>query len=213
MDVEQLLTGSRWEVLERLARRPHSTTELGNALKTSTANASQLLRQLELAGLVERTRTSKRGAHYHYRIAGDLYYVVHLAPNTAAKRTYKHNDLDRFFAGLLLHPNAQAVMSFLLCNAGLVKRFDAFGLLDRKEPELFVLTEQLDEVRTKYANVQVQTLDGPVKVVLWSHSLAEIQEGMVRREGYYAELLRDVKLLHDPDGTLTQIREELEEHA
>lgn len=57
MDLETLLTGTKWDILESLAKKPSSPLMLAKQLCTSIANISQQLRLLQAAGLVTRQKT------------------------------------------------------------------------------------------------------------------------------------------------------------
>ena len=57
MDLETLLTGTKWEIIELLADKPFSPLELAKKLNTSIANISQQLRLLQTADLVKKERT------------------------------------------------------------------------------------------------------------------------------------------------------------
>jgi DNA-binding transcriptional regulator GbsR (MarR family) len=57
MDLETLLTGTKWEILVILADKPSSPTELAEKLNTTIANISQQIRLLQTAGLIKKQRT------------------------------------------------------------------------------------------------------------------------------------------------------------
>ncbi|MBR9692100.1 winged helix-turn-helix transcriptional regulator [Candidatus Woesearchaeota archaeon] len=57
MDLETLLTGTKWEIIEILANKPTSPLELAKKLNTTIANISQQLRLLQTANLIKKQRT------------------------------------------------------------------------------------------------------------------------------------------------------------
>ena len=57
MELETLLTGTKWEIIEILAAKPSSPLELAKKLNTTIANISQQLRLLQTAGLVKKEKT------------------------------------------------------------------------------------------------------------------------------------------------------------
>ncbi len=202
MEPEQLFTGSKWELLEQLAKRPQSTSELAKKLRTSQANVSQQLRQLELAGIVSRERTERKNVHYQYTIAEPFLYVVTVGPRTAQKKTFHNDRYQRFLAGLLMNRHGGALLALVAGQPDVFKRFDAVGVLDRERPELFVLAQGVDEIRQHHANIEVKTPEGNARVVVWSHTPEELRDGLTRKEGYFADMLKDITLLYDPEGTL-----------
>ncbi len=62
MDLETLLTGSKWEIIELLAKEKLSPIELAKRLNTTIANISSQLRLLQAAGLVQKEKTGSAGA-------------------------------------------------------------------------------------------------------------------------------------------------------
>ncbi len=62
MDLETLLTGSKWEIIELLAKNSLSPTELAKRLNTTIANISMQLRLLQTADLVKKEKTRAAGA-------------------------------------------------------------------------------------------------------------------------------------------------------
>ena len=53
MEIESLFSSTRWEILELLSKEKLSPIELSLKINTTSANISQQLRLLELAGLVK----------------------------------------------------------------------------------------------------------------------------------------------------------------
>ncbi|MBW2982221.1 winged helix-turn-helix domain-containing protein [Candidatus Woesearchaeota archaeon] len=62
MELETLLTGSKWEIIELLAKESLSPIEIAKRLKTTIANVSMQLRLLQTAGLVKKEKTGSAGA-------------------------------------------------------------------------------------------------------------------------------------------------------
>lgn len=59
MDIETLLTGTKWDIIELLAKKAISPSYLAEKLKTTIANISQQIRLLETAGLVKKERSGQ----------------------------------------------------------------------------------------------------------------------------------------------------------
>jgi DNA-binding transcriptional regulator GbsR (MarR family) len=57
MDLETLLTGTKWEIIELLSKESLSPLELARRLNTTIANISQQLRLLQTADLIKKKRT------------------------------------------------------------------------------------------------------------------------------------------------------------
>jgi DNA-binding HxlR family transcriptional regulator len=89
MDQETLFTATKWEILKLLEKGAHAPLEITKALGLSTANVSQQLRMLELAGLVVASRVPNRDKdqpRVRYRLAGNLSYVIAASDGFVDKR-------------------------------------------------------------------------------------------------------------------------------
>ena len=58
MDMETLLTGTKWEILKLLSEKKLSPSEIAKILNTTIANISQQMRLLQTAGIVKKEKTS-----------------------------------------------------------------------------------------------------------------------------------------------------------
>src|SRR5919204_6938053 len=76
-----LASPARLELLDLLAQAPRSVDELAHASDQSTANASQHLQALHVAGLVTRERD---GLRVRYALAGDETLTLWLGPGGAS---------------------------------------------------------------------------------------------------------------------------------
>ncbi|MBN2422266.1 winged helix-turn-helix transcriptional regulator [Candidatus Woesearchaeota archaeon] len=89
MELESLFSSTRWEILKLLSKQGLSPIELAGLIKTTSANVSQQLRLLELAGLVksEKTKNIEKGKpRIIYSLAGDLSYLILASRNHADKK-------------------------------------------------------------------------------------------------------------------------------
>ncbi|MBU0472258.1 MAG: nickel-dependent hydrogenase large subunit, partial [Nanoarchaeota archaeon] len=89
MDQETLFTGSKWDILKLLEQKKMSPIELANASGTSTANISQQLRFLEIAGIVKSERISNRDKgqpRILYSLAGNSSFLISVAPGFVNKK-------------------------------------------------------------------------------------------------------------------------------
>ena len=57
MEVDVFLGNQRWKILEFLAHKPSSPSEVSKHIKTSVAYVSQQLKLLEVAGLIVKEKT------------------------------------------------------------------------------------------------------------------------------------------------------------
>ena len=208
MGVEQLFTGSRWQLLQALAKKPQSTSELAEALNTSQANTSQQLKQLELANIITRRRApEKKRVHYVYEIPNNYTYLVRLAPGLAEKKSITHEDKEQLIMSLLTHEHAIPLTTFILCLPNYFKKSLAIGVLKRPSPQLFILTEHVDEFRTN-SNVELETLEGKTNIAIWSHSAKEVEKGLKEGDDYFFDSLKETSVVYDPRGELAGFKQQ-----
>lgn len=89
MDIETLLTGSKWEIIELLAKSTSSPLELAKKLNTTIANISQQLRLLQAAGLIKKQRTSevKPGKpRMLFSLVDDFCFIIVFSKNLTKKK-------------------------------------------------------------------------------------------------------------------------------
>ena len=92
MEIETLLTGSKWEIIELLSIKPSSPSEISEKLETTIANISQQLRLLETAGLInkKRTHSAKPGKpRMLFSLSDDFAFITIIAKGKAQKKLIK----------------------------------------------------------------------------------------------------------------------------
>ena len=92
MDVATLLTGTKWNIIELLAKKAFSPSDLALKLNTTIANISQQLRLLETAGFVtkKRTGTAKPGKpRVLFSLSDDYCMIMLFTKGFARKKLVK----------------------------------------------------------------------------------------------------------------------------
>ena len=86
-----LITGTKWELLQLLAKKRQSPSELAKKLKTTIANVSSQLRLLQTAGLIksEKARLGKGKPRTVYSLADQFAFIVLLADGIAKAERIK----------------------------------------------------------------------------------------------------------------------------
>jgi predicted ArsR family transcriptional regulator len=98
MDLETLLTGTKWEILEILAVKPSSPLEMAKRVGTTIANISQQLRLLQTAGLVKKKRTGsgKPGKpRMLFSLSDDYAFITILSKGFAKKKLIRISQKQR----------------------------------------------------------------------------------------------------------------------
>ena len=92
MELENLYTASKWEILQHLAEQPLSPLQLAERSSTTLANISQQLRLLEMAGLVKSERVPNRDKgqpRILYRLASDQGYLIATTNEFVEKKLFQ----------------------------------------------------------------------------------------------------------------------------
>lgn len=92
LELEPVLTATRWKILKILGDKPGSPLEISKQLNTSIANVSQQLRLLEAYGLVKKEGVQGRDKNKPrkiYSIAQDSVYYVTIADKFTEKHKIK----------------------------------------------------------------------------------------------------------------------------
>lgn len=141
MDLDGLFSGSKWEIIEHLSRKPSTLSELAKDLKTSVANVSQQVRFLEFAGIVLREKSQKSTAgkpENLLKLSKDFSYIV-VASGKACRKNLVFLDA---FQSLMLY-------SWVELEGKERESFEVF---------LFENKKDLEKVEKVYASAQITGL-------------------------------------------------------
>ena len=202
MDAQELLVGVRWELVQQLAAKPSTGLMLARATGTSPANVSQHLKLLELGGIVARVRS--QGKSQTYKLARRMAFIT-LLDGTAKRVVVPLDNARTAELKLLIEGRASGrfVRAFLAQHEDLVRTFTAFGTLhEHDDIPLLVIADDVRPLRKEFANVPI----GPRKIIIWSHTPEEFEEGLARGDSYFTEKLRTVLPLADPKELFTAWR-------
>lgn len=89
MEIEPLISGSKWSMIHLLSEKSRSPTELAEKTGTSIANISQQLRLLEVAGIVKKERCGSREKgkpHMLFSLNGDTAYIAAICSGFSEKK-------------------------------------------------------------------------------------------------------------------------------
>ena len=92
MDLETLLTSTKWDILEMIAKKPMSPIELSKILNTTIANISQQLRLLQTAGLIKKQKTGTAlpgKPRFLFSISDNYAFITVLSKGFAKKKLIK----------------------------------------------------------------------------------------------------------------------------
>ena len=89
MEIEPLISGSKWSMLKLLSEKSRSPTELAEKTGTSIANISQQLRLLEAAGVVKKERIGsgvKGKPRMLFSLNGNTAYIAAICSGFSEKK-------------------------------------------------------------------------------------------------------------------------------
>ena len=92
MDLETLLTGTKWDIIEILASKPLSPIELSEKLNTTIANISQQLRLLQTANLLKKQKIQSTGPgkpRTLFSLSDDYAFIIIMSKGFAKKKLIK----------------------------------------------------------------------------------------------------------------------------
>lgn len=163
METETLFSSTRWEIISTLSQKRLSPIELAAHLKTTSANISQQLRLLELAGLVKSEKTSntdKGKPRVVYSLVGDNSYLVLTGTNFAKKKMFPldpyHNFMLKSF--FLENPDHHVVMAELYFKIkDVLQNIDVLAAESGSALTVYVLSKK--QVKVEIEKVRIKQVD------------------------------------------------------
>ena len=224
MDLQDVFGDTRWSLLKELAKGSKSASELARKANMSTAHATNQLSLLEAKGIIKKCKTAVRADKASaekrpagkpkkpYELVDDIILTGVLRNGMAERRVSKARDLgdyERFALATfftLEADEAYAVNKFCL-ETGMLRKAEMIGLLKThsNDIELFLVSENhLIEIREKHSNSHIEAISGKSKkIISWSHSKKEVEEGLAKGESYFQNLVKSQELL-DKKGLLQE---------
>lgn len=210
-EIPEILSNNKWQLLKELAEKEQSATDLSEILNTSISNITQQLKLLEAYNIVTKKKSEEKNIgkpRILYRIKEDFAYSMIVKKNRAEKKIFKLEGFTGFLYNLLFTTGSDDsfyILKFMLKNEEVFKRCKALGFLKSSKDavELFILTEHVDEIRSRFSNLFIEDINGKTKKIInWTHNESEINDGIYRKEKYFLDMLWNVQILYDPNGIL-----------
>jgi DNA-binding HxlR family transcriptional regulator len=213
MDYDQLFSNARWEIIRAISHGKSSATELAKATKSSLPNISQQLKLLEAYDLVEYIKDQKKGAgkpRQIYQLKRELCYLTYARHGMAEKRLFNPDAYHIMLLNILYLPNLQDhpfIIKHFSTNEE-VPQHCAVAWLKSNDNEIEVLqiTDNIELIRAKYSNTFVEHAGKTRKIIAWTHTMKELQEGLARKEPYFENLLHNPIAIHDPKNLIDKVR-------
>ena len=219
MELDTILTNSKWEILKELSKNPKSPIELAKYFKTTVANMSQQLKILEAYGIISKTKiqNSEKGKpRTQYYITTDINFIIKLSKTNAIKQQIKKDPINDFTLNILTNINKKDQYYLLKTFFDYTDIFEksSIGYLktNEKNIELFLITNNLNDAREKISNLEYQNTEGvSKKIVVWSHNKEEIDNGIKQKDKHFLTLIKDSQILLDETNLLQKYQDQIKE--
>lgn len=215
MGVEEAFSGLKWDIVEQLAKRPRSPTELADILGTSVANIIYQLKLLTAYGIVsvKREKNSKPGKPRQiFDLAGDQALLIFCSREGVGKRSFKPNVFEKALLNMVLLPEdvRLVVGQILFGREDVVDNAETLALVNsgKDSYDFFVITENLNYFREKIANINLSVNGKKVKVVFWSHNFKETLDGLKKGEHYFQKHFANARIIFDKNNSINLIKKE-----
>ncbi len=222
MDVfNDLFGNNKWQILSELAKKPQAPTDLALKTKTSVSNITQQLKILEAYQFVKKAKSTVRGSGKPktiYTINATVFYGIMLSENVAEKKLFKIDDRNAFLMNcvfMLTSEDSGFVTKFCLKNDDILKKCEGIGFIksSKDSVELFLLTNYLEEIRSRYSNTFIEDHLGKTKkIVNWTHSEFEVTQGLAGNDKHFSELIKSIQIVYDPHDLLHKLKQKGELH-
>lgn len=201
------IQGTRWLILRELSVASRTPKELAQKLSMTIANVSQQLKLLEAYGYLRKERAdagpggrkkADRRIMYSLKTRTSMLYTIR--PGQIAKQKIKETLLNQLMQNIMLGnfgKDSQYLLKLFIDQQVYFELMDSAYYVDSKDNNihLLIITEYLDEFRSKKPKIDVE-IDGQKKsVVFWSHTSSEILNGVKKGEKYYLDYVKNAKVL------------------
>lgn len=202
---------NKWSILKELSIKEQSATDLAETINTSISNITQQLKLLEAYGIVIKNKSNEKTVgkpKIIYRIKEDFVYAAMLKNGKAEKRLFRLEGFNGFIHNMIFTTGPDDsfyILKFILKHEEILKRCKAFGFIKstRDAVELFILAENVDEIRARFSNMFIEDISGKTKKIInWTHNEWEINDGLSRKDKYFLDMLWNVQILYDPNRIL-----------
>ena len=192
MELESLFSSTRWEILKAVSKHKLSPMELAEKLNSTSANISQQLRLLELAGLVKSERLSnvERGKpRIVYSLAGDNAYLILLSRNYTDKKMMALTSYHKFTLKTWFLDNVEHHKKLVKVYSELEKYIDTIEII-AIDPSFssFILYLVVDSKS-----------EPSIKKVLHGYKVHFVSLSELRK--------KNVVILHDPENKYSEVVE------
>jgi len=212
----EILSNNRWIILKEIAEGPQSPSDLALKTNTSLSNITQHLKLLEAYKIVRKDKSEEKNTgkpRAIYSLNVELAYALVLKEGKAERKVFNIDSNNNMFFDVLFGMNPEDLMfmlKFIFKYEEVLKKCKSIGFIKSSKDsiELFLITDHLDEIRSKFSNIFIDDYHGKTKKIInWSHNEFEINDGLHRKDKYFMDMIKNVQVIHDSYNILSHIKE------
>lgn len=215
MRFEQLLGNAKWEILATVAENDASATEIARAAKMSLANVSQQAKLLEAYGLLtirKEERTTLGKPKLIYRLGKELAHIAMARRGFAGQRTIALDPFHTAVLNIWFLPKIEdhyCLQKLFWQQEEYVEATEGIAVIDSSGNEIHLLViapeEHLEKLRKKFSKIAIKGGEKEKSVISWTHSAAELRDGLARKEEYFLKMAKRPHIIFDRSGDLQAI--------
>jgi len=211
----EIFSNNKWNILKEIAESPQSPSDLALKTNTSLSNITQQLKLLEAYQVVRKEKSEEKNSgkpRMIYSLNVEIAYGVILKNGRAERKLLYVDHGNELLFDIVFSMNQEDLMfmlKFAFKYEEVLKKCKSIGFLKSSKDsiELFLITDHLDDIRSKFSNIFIEDNHGKTKKIInWSHNEFEINDGLHRKDKYFMDMIRNVKIIHDPSNILTNIK-------
>jgi hypothetical protein len=157
----EILLSGKWNILKAIAEAPQSPSDLALSTNTSLSNIIQQLKLLEAYRIVRKERSEEKNSgkpRTIYYLNRELAYAIVLKGGMEERKIFYVDHGNDMFFNIFFRMGQEDVMFMLKFSfkyEEVLKKCKSIGFLksSRDSIELFLITDQLEEIRSKFSNI------------------------------------------------------------
>lgn len=215
----EIFSNSKWTLIKEIAIKKQCPTELAIKTNTSLSNITQQLKLLEAYNIIKREKSGERNTgkpKTMFSLNEEFTYSIMLKNGKAERKYFKIEGFNSLLFNsmfILGVEDAFYMLKFSFKYEDILKKCKSIGVIraGKESIELFLITDHVDEIRSKFSNIFIEDHGGKTKKIInWTHNEFELNDGLNRKDRYYMDMLKNVSILYDPQGILLKYKQKRE---
>lgn len=221
----ELLSDNKFLILKAISLGTSNPTSIAEITNTSLSNVSQQIKILEAYGLIRKVESLKNSNKYktnesstqqiktsgkpktNYEINSNNMSFAVTSKELCVKKTISINKTIKPIISIIANTDEEDIaflLKFYYKYEEVIAKIKAFGIVksSKESIELFIITDHLDEIRGKFSNIFIDEGGRTKKIINWSHNETELREGLIRKDKYFIDFIKNIRIIEDKEGVL-----------